>query len=264
MKKRLDVYLHENGLTDSRQKAKALIMAGDVFVDGRRADKASLQVSGDNHVRVAQKEHDYASRGGVKLEKALKTFGVAADGKTALDIGASSGGFTDCLLKNGAEKVYCVDVGYGQLDWRLRNDPRVVVMERTNARYLKKDMFPDAITLAVIDVSFISLELILPAAQTVAADGADIIALIKPQFEAGREKVGKRGVVKDPKTHVGVIEKVFDFCKKQKLHIEGVTYSPVTGPNGNIEFFIHIVKSEESASFIDIPGIVEKAHARFQ
>lgn len=239
-KERLDVLLVEQGFYESREKAKAAVMAGLVLVNEVPADKAGMKVPRDAAIRVKGQVHPYVSRGGLKLEKAIRTFGIAMDGRTMLDIGASTGGFTDCALKHGAGFVYAVDVGYNQLDWSLRNDPRVAVMERTNFRYMTPDMLKGPVPdLATIDVSFISLKLILPVLKTVLAEGGDTVALIKPQFEAGREKVGKSGVVRDPETHVEVLESVLSFAAREGFALIGLTYSPITGGEGNIEFLAH-------------------------
>lgn len=236
-KERLDVLLVEQGYYDSREKAKAAVMAGLVLVNDVPADKAGMKVPRDAALRVKGQVHPYVSRGGLKLEKAIRTFGLQMDGRTMLDIGASTGGFTDCALQNGAAFVYAVDVGYNQLDWSLRSDPRVKVMERTNFRYITPDMLDGPVPdVATIDVSFISLKLILPPLTTVLATGGDTVALIKPQFEAGREKVGKSGVVRDPAVHRDVLESVLGFAASLGFELEGLTYSPITGGEGNIEF----------------------------
>ncbi len=257
-KKRLDVYLFENKMAQSRQKAKALIMAGAVFVDGQICDKPSSAVS--NEQKVALKEqNEFVSRGGKKLKKAIETFGLNLENITAIDIGASTGGFTDCMLKNGAAYVYAVDVGYGQLAWPLRSDSRVCVMERTNARYLTRDMFDKNINFASIDVSFISLRLILPALINILAKPFTIAALIKPQFEAGRDKVGKKGVVRDQNVHAEVIQNIVDFAKDNGFCVCGLTYSPIKGPEGNIEYLVCLKNCEEHFD-IDIKKTVADAH----
>jgi len=236
-RERLDVLLVERGYFASREKAKAAVMAGLVLVNEEPADKAGMKVPRDAAIRVKGETHPYVSRGGLKLEKAIRTFGLPMDGRVVLDIGASTGGFTDCALKHGAAFVYAVDVGYNQLDWSLRRDPRVKVMERTNFRHVTPDMLdgprPD---LATVDVSFISLKLILPPLKEVLAAGGDAVALIKPQFEAGRDKVGKSGVVRDPAVHRDVLETVLGFAASIGFDLHGLTHSPITGGEGNIEF----------------------------
>jgi len=258
---RLDLYMAEKGLADTREKAKAMILSGNVYVDGRKAEKPSITVDDGNAVTVKPPECEFVSRGGYKLKKALDVFEIDAKGITAVDIGASTGGFTDCLLKNGAAKVYAVDVGYGQLDWRLRNDARVVVRERQNARYLKPEEFEGQIDLCVIDVSFISLKLILPVAKALVSEDGGIIALIKPQFEAGREQVGKRGVVRDKTVHEAVLQKIVSFAEEIGLYPCGLDYSPIKGPNGNIEYISRFIKQrpERQVDF-DIANIVDNAH----
>ena len=243
-KERLDVLLVNRGLAPSREKAKALIMAGDVFVNGQREDKpgttfeeakiTSLEVKGDTL--------PYVSRGGLKLEKAVKNFGFSLDGKVCMDIGASTGGFTDCMLQNGAAKVYSVDVGHGQLDWKLRSDKRVVCMEKTNFRYMVRDDIEDDLDFASCDVSFISLTKILLPARKLLKDGAEMVCLIKPQFEAGKEKVGKKGVVRDPEVHSEVVHRIFDFMGIAGFEVLHLDFSPIKGPEGNIEYLIHIRK----------------------
>ncbi len=238
---RLDQLLVKKGLVESRQKAKALIMAGAVFVNGRRIDKPGNRVleSVDIYIKAQQR---YVSRGGIKLEAALKEFKVDVRGKTFIDIGASTGGFTDCLLQHGAKKVIAVDVGYGQLHWKLRNDPRVEVLEKTNARYLTLEKIGEKADGATIDVSFISLKLIIPPVSDLLKDTAIIIALIKPQFEAGKEKIGKGGVVRDPLVHKEVIEQITEFSKTLGWTPKGLIPSPLLGPKGNKEFFIYLVR----------------------
>ena len=233
-KTRLDVLLVERGFVESRQKAQAVIMAGSVFVAGQRVDKPGTSVPNEADIEVRGHVLRYVSRGGLKLEKAMKSFPLTLEGKICADIGASTGGFTDCMLQNGAVKVYSVDVGYGQLDWKLRNDSRVVCMERTNARYLTHEEIPDELDFASIDVSFISLKLIFPALHGLLKDGGEIACLIKPQFEAGREKVGKKGVVRDPAVHLEVLENFLVHAKENGFTVVDVTYSPIRGPEGNI------------------------------
>lgn len=259
-KTRIDVYLYENGMAQSREKAKSLIMAGAVYIDGQRYDKPSQTVCAGQKVTVRQQD-EFVSRGGKKLKKAVGHFGIDLSGKVCMDIGASTGGFTDCMLQNGASFVYAVDVGYGQLAWKLRQDERVKVMERTNARYLKKDMFSKDISFASIDVSFISLKLILPALMDVLTPPYTIAALIKPQFEAGRSKVGKKGVVRDKRVHTQVIENIIAFAKEAGLAVCGLTFSPIKGPEGNIEYLVCLRDSGESIE-TDAAVVVENAHRR--
>ena len=245
MKERLDVLLVKQGLAQSREKAKALIMAGDVFVDGQREDKAgTLFEETKARIEVRSAGLKYVSRGGLKLEKAMECFPIRLDGKICMDIGASTGGFTDCMLQNGAKKVYSVDVGHGQLAWKLRNDERVVCMEKTNFRYVKPEDIPDRLDFASVDVSFISLTRILLPARNLLQPAGEMVCLIKPQFEAGREKVGKKGVVRDPYVHGEVIQKVMDFADLTGFLILGLTWSPVKGPEGNIEYLIHLRREE--------------------
>lgn len=260
-KTRLDVLLVERGLQESRQKAQATIMSGLVFVDGQRVDKAGTAVLPEASVEIRGHTLRYVSRGGLKLEKAMTTFGLTLEGKVCADIGASTGGFTDCMLQNGAQKVYAVDVGYGQLDWKLRNDPRVVCMERTNARYLTREQIPVPLDFASIDVSFISLKLIFPALFQLLNEDGHIACLIKPQFEAGREKVGKKGVVRDPSVHLEVLENFMVHAKESNFTVLGVTYSPIRGPEGNIEYLGYLKKglSEEQRK-MDLAAVVNASH----
>lgn len=238
-KRRLDELLVRRGLAESRTRAQALIMAGVVFSDGRALDKPGRQVPEDLPLEVRGRDHPWVSRGGLKLSHALEHFGISARDRVALDIGASTGGFTDVLLTGGAAKVYAVDVGHGQLDWRLRQDPRVAVLERTNARHLTREQVPDPVDLIVCDASFIGLTTVLPAALDLAAPNADLVALIKPQFEVGKDQVGRGGVVRDPALHASVCARIRDWLDRQPAwHVLGVTESPVTGPAGNIEFLI--------------------------
>lgn len=260
-KTRLDVLLTERGLLDSRQKAQATIMSGIVFVNGQRVDKAGTAVANDAQIEIRGATLQYVSRGGLKLEKAMQTFPLDLHDKICADIGASTGGFTDCMLQNGAKKVYAVDVGYGQLDWKLRNDARVVCMERTNARYLTHEEIPDELDFASIDVSFISLKLIFPALYGLLRQGGEIACLIKPQFEAGREKVGKKGVVRDPAVHLEVLEHFLIHAKENHFTVLGITYSPIRGPEGNIEYLGFLRKSEEPSAMIDLNAIVEASHS---
>ncbi|MBQ1916195.1 MAG: TlyA family RNA methyltransferase [Lachnospiraceae bacterium] len=260
MKKRLDVLLVEKGLAPSREKAKAYIMEGKVFVENQREDKPGTNFDENSKIELHGKKLAYVSRGGLKLEKALKTFPVKLDGAVCMDIGASTGGFTDCMLQNGASKVFSVDVGYGQFDWSLRQDPRVVLMEKTNVRYLKPEDIGEQLDFASCDVSFISLSKILPAIFPILTDDGTMVCLIKPQFEAGRENVGKRGVVKNPKVHRDVIAEVFGFTEALGFAVKGLTFSPIKGPNGNIEYLMYIEKNGGESDAIDIAAVVAEAH----
>lgn len=243
MKERLDVLLVKQGLAESREKAKAIIMSGNVFVDGQREDKAGSTFDEEKvEITVKGNTLKYVSRGGLKLEKAIDKFGVNVQDAVCMDIGASTGGFTDCMLQNGATKVYSVDVGHGQLAWKLRNDERVVCMEKTNFRYLTREDIADDLDFASVDVSFISLTKILLPARNLLKDNGKMVCLIKPQFEAGKEKVGKKGVVRDEKVHVEVIEKIFDFIDILDFEFLALDYSPIKGPEGNIEYLIYIEK----------------------
>ncbi len=239
-KKRLDFFVVEKGLIESRQRAQAMIMAGKVMVNDQLIDKPGRQVSSTDKVSIIGKDFLFVSRGGLKLEKALHEFHVNVTGSTCLDVGASTGGFTDCLLQNGAEHVYAVDVGYGQLAWKLRTDPRVTVIERTNIRHMTVDKIPSPVDLVTIDVSFISLQIVVPVVLKFLKTGASIIALIKPQFEVGKNQVGKGGVVKNPEHHQAVIESLSAFFVHTGLDIQSLTTSPIKGPKGNIEFLIHM------------------------
>lgn len=263
-KERLDVLLVKNNLIESREKAKAAIMAGLVYVAGQKVDKPGALVSIDEEIIIKGHPIPYVSRGGLKLEKALKVFNVSVAGKVFIDVGASTGGFTHCLLMNGVRKVYAVDVGYGQLAWSLRQDNRVVVMERTNIRHVMPYMFDDEIQGATIDVSFISLKLVLPVVKTIVSSDSDIIALIKPQFEAGRDKVGRKGIVKDPHVHSQVIMDFMHLCQQLELVLYDITYSPITGPEGNIEFLAHVCKKPLSSSVFvtahKVDEVVKQAH----
>ena len=238
-----------------------MIMSGLVFVDGQRVDKAGTAVPNDAQIEVRGNTLRYVSRGGLKLEKAMTTFGLKLDGCICADIGASTGGFTDCMLQNGATKVYAVDVGYGQLDWKLRSDERVVCMERTNARYLDRDQIPDELDFASIDVSFISLKLILPAVHRVLKEGGHVACLIKPQFEAGREKVGKKGVVRDPDVHLEVLENFLTHAKDSGFTVLDITFSPIRGPEGNIEYLGYLESGDWVEKTFDLQGLVEQSHA---
>lgn len=262
MKDRLDVLLVKRGLAESREKAKAVIMSGIVYVDGQKEDKAGQTFADTANIEVRGSTLKYVSRGGLKLEKAMECFDVSVKDKVCMDIGASSGGFTDCMLQNGAKKVYAVDVGHGQLAWKLRNDTRVVVMEKTNIRYVKPDDIGESIDFASIDVSFISLSKVLPAAYNLLGERGEIVALIKPQFEAGREKVGKKGVVREKSTHIEVIQNCFAYAKENGFFVRELEFSPVKGPEGNIEYLYHLVKSGDVDSDIDIENVVNTAHEK--
>ena len=259
MKERLDVLLVKKGLAPSREKAKAVIMAGSVYVDGQKEDKAG-SVFDEESAQIEVRGHalPYVSRGGLKLEKALKVFPITLTGKICMDIGASTGGFTECMLQNGAAKVYSVDVGYGQLDWKLRQDDRVVCMEKTNFRYMTPEDIPDVLDFASVDVSFISLDKILTPAYALLKEQGEMVALIKPQFEAGREKVGKKGVVRDPKVHEEVISRIVRHADEVSFEVLDLSYSPIRGPEGNIEYLIHLRKNPERTVYPDIPAVFEK------
>ena len=243
-KERLDVLLVNKGLAESREKAKRTIMAGIVYVDGQKEDKAGTTFDPEVSIEVRGNVLPYVSRGGLKLEKAIKEFGVSCEGKVCLDIGASTGGFTDCMLQNGAVKVFAIDVGHGQLDWKLRNDERVVCMEKTNIRYVTPEDLGEKASLVSIDVSFISLKLVLPVVKTLINDDCQVVCLIKPQFEAGRDQVGKKGVVRDKKVHTEVIEKTLSFAYSIGFVLKGLTFSPIKGPEGNIEYLAELVPGE--------------------
>ena len=263
-KERLDVLLVERNLVQSRARAKTTIMAGLVLVDGNKIDKAGTMVKANADIRVLGNKIPYVSRGGLKLEKAINEFMVELDGKVTADIGASTGGFTDCMLQNGAVKVFAIDVGYGQLDWSLRTDERVINMERTNVRNVTPEDIGELIDLASIDVAFISLEKVLPAVKAMLKPAGEIVALIKPQFEAGREKVGKKGVVRDPKVHLEVIHNVVDMAREMNFVTRELTFSPVKGPEGNIEYLIWLskdVSAEDNVTDEVIEKTVEMAHS---
>ncbi len=261
MKKvRLDQLVFDLGLTESRERAKTTVMSGLVFVDGKRIDKPGTQVSPDSKIEVKGSAIPYVSRGGLKLEKALKVFHIDPTGMHCIDCGASTGGFTDVLLKNGAEKVFAVDVGYGQLAWSLRQDERVVNMERTNIRHISPEQIPEALDLAVADLSFISLKLVLPAISSVLKDEGELVCLIKPQFEAGKDEVGKKGVVRDVSVHLAVIESILEFVPTIGLTVLGLDYSPIKGPEGNIEYLCYMKKGGGEAPDINAAGIVEASH----
>lgn len=262
---RIDTKLVELGLAQSREKARSLIMAGVVLVDGKRIDKPGAVVQPASHIEIKEDPVPYVSRGGLKLKKAIDVFRIELNDTVAVDIGASTGGFTDCMLQHGASYVYSIDVGYGQLDWKLRNDPRVCVMERTNARFAKPEWFGKTPVFASIDVSFISLKLILPPIKECITDTGSILALVKPQFEAGRDKVGKHGVVRSMETHEEVLRDVCGFSQSIGLVIRGLDYSPITGPKGNIEFLLYLKKGAQPQEFAadysgQIEKIVKKAH----
>lgn len=262
MKKRLDVLIHERGLAESREKAKIFIMEGLVYVDNQKSDKPGSTYDEDCKIEVRNNKLRYVSRGGLKLEKAIAAFELNLNGLVAMDIGASTGGFTDCMLQNGCKKVYSVDVGYGQLDWKLRNDPCVVNMERTNIRYIDQNLITDVIDFFSVDVSFISLKLVLPVARQIIKQGGFGVCLIKPQFEAGREKVGKKGVVRDKNVHIEVIEKICNFCVENGFSVIDLNFSPVKGPEGNIEYLVLIQKTDETSisDKIDIKNVVNISH----
>ena len=263
-KQRLDLMLFERGLVESREKAKTTIMSGCVYVNGQRADKPGQSYSEDCEIEVRRSGPEYVSRGGLKLEKALNEFSVEPKDAICLDCGASTGGFTDCLLKRGAKKVYAVDVGYGQLAWSIRNDERVVTMERTNIRYVTHEQIPDELDLCTIDVSFISLKLVLPVLRALLKDGGEVICLVKPQFEAGREKVGKKGVVRDPAVHLDVLDSFLENADSADFSVLEMTFSPIRGPEGNIEYLAHLVTGRGSSADIDTKKIVEASHASLE
>ncbi len=267
MKKRLDVELVDRGLVQSRERAKVVIMEGLVYVNGQKSDKAGTPVKEDDRIEVRGETLRYVSRGGKKLEKAMQVFPVVLEGCTCMDIGASTGGFTDCMLQNGAVKVYAVDVGYGQLAWSLRTDERVVNLERTNIRYITEEQVPQPVDFISVDVSFISLTLVLPVAHRLLKDGAQMVCLVKPQFEAGKDKVGKKGVVRDPQIHREVIRKVIDCAGELGFWVRGLDFSPIKGPEGNIEYLLFLQKPqqdalppEETVAEEQIAGVVDSAH----
>lgn len=264
-KERLDMLLVKKGLFQSREKARSSIMAGIVNVNGNREDKPGARFDGDCDIEIRQNINPYVSRGGLKLEKAMSVFGIDLKGKVAMDVGASTGGFTDCMLKNGATKVFAVDVGYGQLAWELRNDERVVNMERTNIRYVKPENISAPLDFASIDVSFISLKKVLPVVYELLNSNGEVLCLIKPQFEAGREKVGKHGVVKSIDVHREVVEGIVSFSRNTGFTVKGLTFSPIKGPEGNIEYLLHISKSEEMENQANLDGmineIISKSHS---
>lgn len=261
MKLRLDQYLCQNGLAPSRERAKALIMAGIVYVNGQKADKAGDPVLPDAAVEVRGHDIGYVSRGGLKLEKAMQVFPLSLNGLVCMDIGASTGGFTDCMLRNGARLVYAVDVGYNQLDWKLRTHPQVVCMERTNARYLTREHIPEELDFFSVDVSFISLSLILPALRPLIREGGQAVCLVKPQFEAGKDKVGKKGVVRDPATHLEVLEHFLDHAAQAEFTVRDLTFSPIKGPEGNIEYLGYLQAGEGPGYTGDLSALVEQSHS---
>ena len=261
-KERVDILLVKQGLFDSREQAKRAVMAGEVLgKNNERLDKPGQKIATTTTLHLKGKKMPYVSRGGLKLAKALKSFGISVADKVVLDIGSSTGGFTDCMLQNGAKKVYAVDVGYGQLAWSLRTDERVVCMERTNVRYLDAQQISEQVDFVSIDVSFISLSLVVPPLAALLREGGQMVALVKPQFEAGREKVGKKGVVRDPAVHREVLEKVCALAQEAGLCVRGLTYSPIKGPEGNIEFLCWLQKGVPAGPQPDIAGLVQSAHA---
>ena len=259
---RLDVAVFQGGYAPSREKAKAIIMAGQVYVNNQKADKAGMEISPEDKLEVRTNALKYVSRGGLKLEKAMKAFPIELSNKICMDVGASTGGFTDCMLQNGAKKVYSIDVGYGQLAWKLRTDERVINLERTNFRYVTKEQVDEEIDFASVDVSFISLKHILPVLNTLLKDNAHAVCLIKPQFEAGKNKVGKKGVVRDLSVHLEVVENIIELAINNGFSVEGLDYSPVKGPEGNIEYLIFIKKCSEPVinSTINANEIVYQSH----
>ncbi len=259
MKQRLDILLTEKNLFDSRARAKAMIMAGKILVNGQKVDKAGTLIAPDAEIRILGAEIPFVSRGGLKLQKALDVFKIIMSGKIAVDVGASTGGFTDCMLQHGAKKVYAIDVGYGQLAWKLRSNVQVVNMERTNIRNVTRKDFPDDLDFVSIDVAFISLEKVLPIVYDLLNDSGEVVALIKPQFEAGREHVGKKGVVRDKKIHAAVIERVLDFAASVGFAVKDLDYSPVKGPEGNIEYLAYLSKGGDAAA-VEILSVVNLAH----
>ena len=261
-KQRLDMAVTARGLVPSREKAKALIMAGQVYVNGQKELKAGSNVKDTDIIEVRGSQNPFVSRGGLKLQKAAENFGLVLDNCICMDIGASTGGFTDCMLTYGAKKVYAIDVGYGQLAWKLRTDERVVNMERTNFRYVTHEQIPEEIDFASVDVSFISLKIILPVLRELLKDDGEAVCLIKPQFEAGKEKIGKKGVVRDPSVHTDVVETITGFAVETGFTLKNLDFSPIKGPEGNIEYLMHIVKSDTPQNLCEvIPSeLVEKSH----
>ena len=263
-KKRLDVAMAERGLAESRQKAQAMIMAGEVYVNGQKTDKSGFSVAEEDRIEVRGRRLRYVSRGGLKLEKAVSIWPIRLEGMTCADIGASKGGFTDCMLQNGARKVYAVDVGRNQLDWGLRTHPQVVCMERTNARYLTAEQIPEPLDFFSVDVSFISLKLILPALRPLMREGGQGVCLIKPQFEAGKEKVGKKGVVRDPQVHLEVLEHFLDHAACAGFSVKDITFSPIKGPEGNIEYLGHLMLGAGAPFCGDLKTLVEQSHSAWK
>lgn len=261
-KKRLDILLYERGLSESRQRAQADIMGGFVFVNHQKALKSGMAVDENALVEVRGKAIPFVSRGGLKLQKAIQCFGLVLEGVAAADIGASTGGFSDCMLQNGAAKVYAVDTGYGALDWKIRTDPRVICLERTNARYLTKEQIPETLDFICVDVSFISLRLILPALRTLIKPEGHVVCLVKPQFEAGREKVGKRGVVRDPAVHLEVLEAFQGYAEQADFTVQDMNYSPIRGPEGNIEYLAFLCVGRGAPWTGDLKTLVEESHRR--
>jgi len=263
MKIRLDVYLFENGMAESREKARSIIMSGNVYVNNQKADKAGYSVNDGDQVEVRGKQNPYVSRGGLKLDKAMNVFDISLTPHVCMDIGAPAGAFTDCMLQNGAVKVFSVDVGYGQLAWKLRCDERVVNMERTNIRNVTEEQIGEKLDFASVDVSFISLKHVLPVAKKLLKDGGEMVCLIKPQFEAGREKVGKKGVVRDIAVHYEVVENIISLAKGEGFYPAGLDYSPIKGPEGNIEYIIHL-KTVETECEIDVKKVVDSSHENLE
>lgn len=259
-KERLDVLLVERGLAETRSRAQAVIMSGEVYVNGQKADKPGMSYEAEAEIEVRGNACPYVSRGGLKLEKALRDFGVDPTGYVCSDSGASTGGFTDCLLQQGAAKVFAIDVGYGQLAWKIRQDPRVVCMERTNIRYVTPEDIGEPLDLSVVDVSFISLKIVLPAIQKLLKPTGQVLCLIKPQFEAGKEKVGKKGVVRDPAVHLEVLQNFAALAEELHFTIRNLTFSPVKGPEGNIEFLGHLSMEPGESHLPDLPALVAEAH----
>lgn len=263
-KKRLDILLYERGLSESRQRAQADIMGGYVYVDGRQALKAGTAVSEEAKIEVRGQAIPFVSRGGLKLAKAMDCFSLDLTGMVCADIGASTGGFSDCMLQNGASKVYAVDTGYGKLAWKIRTDPRVICLERTNARYLSHEQVPEELDFASVDVSFISLRLILPALRAILKPAGQVVCLVKPQFEAGREKVGKKGVVRDPKVHLEVLEQFLDHARMSDFFVKDLTFSPIRGPEGNIEYLGLLSVGAGLAFTGELAALVETSHAELE
>ena len=264
MKNRADIILYEKGLVESKEKAMSLIMEGVVYIGDRKIDKAGESIDLNSDIEIRKDLNTYVSRGGLKLEKAIEKFNLNLKEKVSMDIGSSTGGFTDCMLRNEASKVYAVDVGYGQLDWKLRSDPRVKVMERTNIRYVTRDDIGEYIDFTSIDVSFISLKLVLPVAKELSGDNGEIVALIKPQFEVSKSQIGKSGIIRDSNIHFQVIKDIRDFCISMNLGSLGLTYSPITGAKGNIEFLIYLNKNSlDKLEDEEILEIVKEAHDNF-